>query len=225
MEKSRVAGNSHIVRPVTIRFSEELSPGNWLFGFPRDFQFQAGQVIGIAHEENGPRRLYSICSGELDDEVLILFNVIEEGYLTPKLAGITEGDTLWITEPRGEFLCGEDPGMWIAAGTGIAPFYSMHRSGKSEGKILIHGNRYLEQFHFFDEFSNALGSNYIRCCSGEESQGVFHGRVTTYLSEHPLPDMDMKYYLCGSAEMVVDTRDILIGKGIPFDRIISEIYF
>ena len=35
----------------------------------------------------------------------------------------------------------------------------------------------------------------------------------------------LKYYLCGSAEMVVEIRDILIEKGIPFDRIISEIYF
>ena len=33
------------------------------------------------------------------------------------------------------------------------------------------------------------------------------------------------YYLCGSADMVVEVRDILIGKGIPFGHIISEIYF
>jgi len=216
---------NHVVRPVTVSFTEELSPGIWLFGFPRDFSFIAGQVIGIALEQNGPRRLYSICSGENDPEVLVLFNVIEEGYLTPRLAGIEPGETLWITEPRGEFFCGEGPEVWIAAGTGIAPFYSMHRSGRSEGKTLIHGNRYLEQFQFFDEFSSALGENYIRCCSGEESHGVFHGRVTSYLMEHPLPGPDLKYYLCGSAEMVVDTRDILIGRGVPFDRILSEIYF
>jgi ferredoxin--NADP+ reductase len=69
------------------------------------------------------------------------------------------------------------------------------------------------------------GSNYIRCCTGETSEDVYHDRVTRYLAEHAVPDPGLKYYICGSAEMVVETRDILIEKGIPFDRIISEIYF
>jgi len=220
-----VVGHSHIVRPVTVSFSEELSPGVWLFGFPRDFDFLAGQVIGIALEETGPRRLYSICSGEKDEEVWILFTVIDEGYLTPRLADIEHGDTLWITEPRGEFVCDTGPAVWVAAGTGIAPFYSMYRSGRSDGKILIHGERYLEQFYFYDEFSTAMAENYVRCCSGEEAHGVYHGRVTSFLAEQEIPGQELKYYLCGSAEMVVDTRDILIDRGIPFDNIVSEIYF
>ena len=49
--------------------------------------------------------------------------------------------------------------------------------------------------------------------------------VSSYLVEQTDLDPDLKYYLCGSAEMVVETRDILIGKGIPFGQIISEIYF
>jgi ferredoxin--NADP+ reductase len=220
-----VTAHNHTVRPVTIRFSEELSPGIWQFAFPREFEFEAGQVIGISMEENGPRRLYSICSGEKDEEVWVLYNVIEEGYLTPRLTSLEEGDTVWITEPRGEFLCGKEPAVWVAAGTGIAPFYSMHRSGRSAAKFLIHGEKYLEQFHFYDDFSSALGNRYIRCCSGEEAHGVYHGRVTSYLAEQPLPGPDLKYYLCGSAEMVVDTRDILIHRGIPFNKIVSEIYF
>ena len=44
------------------------------------------------------------------------------------------------------------------------------------------------------------------------------------VAKHSL-DPVLKYYLCGSAEMVVDTRDILIEKGIPFENIVSEIYF
>ena len=34
-----------------------------------------------------------------------------------------------------------------------------------------------------------------------------------------------KYYLCGSAEMVVECREILLGKGIAFSNIVAEIYF
>lgn len=213
------------VFPVNLTFTEEISSGIYLIGFPRSFKFIAGQVIGIALAEDGARRLYSICSGEKDDEVQILYNVIDEGYLTPRLADLEAGDTIWITEPRGEFTCPDDRAVWIATGTGIAPFYSMLRSGKAKNKILIHGNRYLEQFHFYDEFKEELGNQYIRCCSAEVDEGTYHGRVTTYLEEHPLPEPALKYYLCGSAEMVVDTRDLLIEKGVPFDQIISEIYF
>jgi ferredoxin--NADP+ reductase len=59
----------------------------------------------------------------------------------------------------------------------------------------------------------------------KDDQGVYSGRVTQYLQEQARLDPNLKYYLCGSAEMVVEARDILISKGIPFEHIISEIYF
>lgn len=215
----------HTLTRVTIDFSEEISQGIYLFGFQRDFIFRAGQVIGVSLEEKGPRRLYSICSGEDDDRVLILYNVINEGYLTPRLTELEPGDPIWITEPRGEFICNTDPAVWIAAGTGIAPFYAMLQSGLAVNKLLIHGNRYLEQFHFYEEFREVMGDRYIRCSTAEQSDGVFPGRVTDFLAAGYELDKNVNYYICGSAEMVVDTRDVLISGGICFDRIISEIYF
>jgi len=220
-----VAKHSHHVTPVTISFSDQISSGIYLFGFRREFEFKAGQVIGIAMEEDGPRRLYSICSGEKEDEIHILYNVIQEGYLTPRLSGLEPGDTIWITEPRGEFTCDKQPAVWVATGTGIAPFFAMIKSGQAENKTLIHGNRYLEQFHFYNEFVEVLGNQYIRCCSAETDVGENHGRVTHYLGEQSYLDPKLKYYICGSVEMVVETRDLLITKGIPFKHIISEIYF
>jgi len=213
------------IQPVTISFTEELSPGIFLIGFKRIFDFLAGQVIGIAIRKNDARRLYSICSGEQDEEISILYKVVEEGYLTPQLSDLEAGNTIWITPPVGEFTGIPGPAVWVAAGTGIAPFYSMLRSGLGGNKILLHGNRYLEQFHFYDEFREVLGDNYTRCCSGEYDTEVYAGRVTGYLEEQENLDPELKYYLCGSTEMVVETRDILIRKGVPFENIISEIYF
>ena len=220
-----VAKHNHIVTPVILSFSEALADGVYLFGFRRNFEFRAGQVIGIALEEHGARRLYSICSGESEEEIRILYNVVEEGYLSPRLSDLEAGDIIWITEPRGEFTCDEAPAVWIATGTGIAPFYAMMKSGLGNSKILIHGVRYLDHFYFYDEFRQELKEDYIRCCSGEEDRDVYSGRVTDYLLEAGDLDPALKYYLCGSAEMVVETRDILIKKGIPFGHIISEIYF
>jgi ferredoxin--NADP+ reductase len=219
------SNQNHQATKVAISFTEELSPGLYLIGFKRPFKFSAGQVIGIALREEDARRLYSICSGEQEEEVRILYKVVEEGYLTPQLSDLEEGDSIWVTPPSGVFTGEPGPAVWIATGTGIAPFYAMLRSGLGEDKILLHGNRYLEQYHFYDEFWEILGDNYIRCCSAESNQEVYAGRVTNYVEEQTDLNPELKYYLCGSAEMVVETRDLLIGKGIPFGHIISEIYF
>lgn len=215
----------HKLSQQTLLSSEEIAKGVYILSFRKDFDFLSGQVIGISIENKGPRRLYSICSGEQEEEVKILYNVIDEGYLTPRLCDLEEGDTIWITEPRGEFLYDPAPAVWIATGTGIAPFYSMLRSGKHNNKILIHGERYLERFHFYADFSEEMGGDYLRCCSGEEDEAVFNGRVTDYLNELSVLPVGHKYYLCGRAEMVVETRDLLISRGIPFENIVSEIYF
>jgi ferredoxin--NADP+ reductase len=117
-----------------------------------------------------------------------------------------------------------DMAWFIATGTGIAPFYSMILSGLAENKKLIHGVRKLNQFYFEDELEEILQDNYTRCCSSESSCNTIPGRVTDYLNNLPeLPDV--KYYICGQALMVVEVRDLLIKKGIGFDKIMSEIYF
>lgn len=213
------------IRPVKISESREISPGSFLISFPRPFSFKAGQVIGICLEENGPRRLYSICSGEAEDEMKILYKVVDEGYLTPRLSDRKAGDEIWITPAGGEFTGDRENAVWIATGTGIAPFYSMLRSGLGGGKNLIHGSRKISGFYFADEFSDRLGKNFVRCCSAEQGDGILSGRVTDYIRELEELDTELKYYLCGSAEMVVETRDLLISRGVPFGSIVSEIYF
>lgn len=202
----------------------EISPGVHVISFVRDFNFTAGQVVKIGIDLDTPPRIYSICSGEKEDNVDVLFNIKEGGLLTPKLATLIPGEKIFASEPYGTFLGNNDPAWWIATGTGIAPFYSMLKSGFGKNKKLIHGVRHLNQFYFEDELEYKLGENFIRCCSKEQSCDVYYGRVTNYLSEiTKFPDI--KYYICGSAIMVVEVRDLLIEKGIPFENIFAEIYF
>ena len=197
----------------------------FLMSFSTVKSFMPGQVVALTSDLNIPARLYSIASGNEEDEMRVLFDVIPEGKLTNQLSKLKVGDDIYVSEPFGKFTCDNTPAYWIAAGTGIAPFASMFYSGLVDNKILIHGGRTINSFYFEGDFKPVFGDNYIRCCSQEKGNGVYEGRLTTYLrSQNNLPK-DYKYYLCGSSEMVVETRDILISKGIAFDKIIAEIYF
>ncbi len=101
----------------------------------------------------------------------------------------------------------------------------MFRSGLSVAKELIHGVSYLNQFYFEDELEEGLDKRYHRCCSREQACNVFPGRVTDYLQQLDSLPTDVRYYLCGQALMVVEVRDLLISRGVPYEHIIAEIYF
>ncbi|MGE5318289.1 MAG: ferredoxin--NADP reductase [Chloroflexota bacterium] len=210
---------------VKVLKQREIAPGVFVLSFARPWDFTAGQVVGLGGHETDEARLYSIASGELDDEVDILYNINPDGKLTPWMAQLNTADTLWVSEPFGSFTGSGEPGWWIASGTGIAPFISMFRTGLYKNKKILHGGRNLQSFYFHELFEPELKENYIRCCSREFSPTIYNGRITQYLREHSDLPANEKYYLCGSAEMVVDARDILIEKGIPFENIVSEIYF
>lgn len=203
----------------------EISPGVHLISYKRNADFRPGQVVKIAVQDDQPPRIYSICSGNHEQEISILFNIKEDGLLTPRLATLIPGDKIMVSKPYGSFLDTGGEAWWIATGTGIAPFYSMFRSGISENKRLIHGVRHLNQFYFEDELEWAMGENYVRCCSQEKSCNTFPGRVTDFLIQEGKFPPGIKYYLCGKALMVVEVRDLLIENGVPFENILAEIYF
>ncbi|NQU55412.1 MAG: oxidoreductase [Bacteroidetes bacterium] len=223
-QKARSRKNEPDLFEYILTDNQEISPDIHVISFKRNFDFVAGQVVKIAIDREHPPRIYSICSGNHEDEVRILFNIKEDGFLTPKLGSMIPGEKILVSKPYGSFLGTSERAWLISTGTGIAPFYSMFRSGLENGKTLVHGVSYLNQFYFEDELEWALADNYVRCCSRESSCNVVHGRVTEYLNN--LSDLpDVKYYICGNALMVVEVRDLLIEKGIRFENILAEIYF
>ncbi len=208
----------------TVLHNDEIAPGVFWMAVERRHDFKPGQTVKVGLGDDLPPRIYSICSGNQENDLRILFNIKEDGALTPRLAMLKPGDAVWVSEPGGSFIGMPDPAVWIATGTGIAPFYSMLRSGMGENKILLHGVRRSDQFYFAEEWESALAENYHRFCSGEDVAGAQRGRINQYLELHDLPK-DRKYYICGQATMCVEVRDLLISKGIPFTNIVVEIYF
>lgn len=203
----------------------EITPYVSLLTFKKKWSFIAGQIVGVAIGIGDNPRMYSLSGSTEAEDGEILFDVRPEGSLTPRLNSLRAGDKLLVSEPFGEFIGTRKPAWWIATGTGIAPLASMLRSGFGEHKKLIHGGSYTNSFYFEDEFKAALGNDYIRCCSKESGEGLFSGRVTNWLEEQKDLPADIMYYLCGKAEMVVEVRDLLISRHVPYDNIQSEIFF
>lgn len=210
---------------VRILDKQLLEPRAYFLRVEKSFSFKAGQLIYVITEKDFPPRMYSIASGESDTYLGILFDIKKEGSLTPRLAQLHPGDSFLVSNPFGTFCCDLVPAWWIAAGTGIAPFLSMMRTGLHLNKVLIHGGHYSTSFYFSDEFYSAMGNRYIRCCSREKVPEIFYGRVTDYLKNLNSLPVSQLFYLCGRAEMVVDVRQILMNKGVPFRHILAEIFF
>lgn len=204
---------------------EEVATDKFLLRFEKQFDLKAGHVVAVAVDQSHDPRIYSVCSGEQDEYLQILFDLKEEGLLTPQLSKLKAGEPLFVSKPYGSFMPDDEtPMWWIATGTGIAPFYAMMRSGY-DAAMLLHGARENAHFYFEKEFKLALKENYIRCNSGNDSMGDYFGRVTAYIDGLDELPTNNKYYLCGRALMVVEVRDLLISKGVSFGNIISEIFF
>lgn len=207
-----------------IREITRVSPDAYVLSFDKIRDFLPGQVVAVTTEPEIPPRIYSLCSAPDESTMSILFNVKTDGLLTPQLAALGNDDLIHVSMPFGAFLGDEQPAWWIASGTGVAPYRSMLRTHLGFNKKLIHGGRFAHNFYFQEEFGASLKDNYIRCCSQESGDGLYHGRLTHWLKAQQLP-LSQMYYLCGSAEMVVEVRDILIAKGVGIEWIMSEIYF
>lgn len=209
----------------TVEEVNEITKDVFVITIPRSEEFIPGQMLALALKPDNQPRLYSIASGKEDKQYQILFNIQHEGYLTPRLSKVKAGDTIFVSKPFGSFIGSGDADWWIAAGTGMAPFLSMLKSGMGDKKTLIHGGRAKESFYFSDVFKEILKENYVRCSSFEKTADYFQGRITSFLKKTKGLSRERNYYVCGSSEFVVDVRDILIQRGIPYQQIIAEIYF
>jgi ferredoxin-NADP reductase len=200
-----------------------LSPTGYELTLERGgLAFRAGQLLTVHGPTLEDDRNYTICSGEHDAHLQILFREIPAGRMTPRLAALRTGDAIEISAPLGEFTVRdpERPLWFIATGTGVAPCRAYLRSQAARSITLVHGVRQAADLFYASEFA-ALP--YHPCVSGEPS-AHFHGRVTAFCAGIDLPAA-ADYYLCGANEMFYEMRDLLAARGVPRDRIFTEAYY
>jgi ferredoxin-NADP reductase len=150
------------------------------------------------------------------------------GDVSPYLSGRQPGDSVRVSPPFGWFRPGEHaaerPFVFVATGTGIAPFLSYFRSrpGKSRRGTCLYGVRHFEDA--VDTGWLARQCDFRLAVSREEKRGAHHGRVTDLLRNLP-GKTDTDYYLCGLDAMIDDTTALLEARGVPLVRIHRECFF
>ena len=111
------------------------------------------------------------------------------------------------------------PLLFVASGTGIAPFRAMVRSDPALDYLLLHGVRTLDDRYESDSYP---ADRYVPCVS--RGSGGFQGRVTDYLREHPVA-ASTPCFLCGNSAMIFAAFDLLKRQGVPSENLFAEVYF
>jgi NAD(P)H-flavin reductase len=160
----------------------ELSDSLAIFRFAleREFSFEPGQyaTLWLTHKGKTLARPYTIASSPSESRVIDFYiNLVREGKLTPSLweSDIIEGLRLRhpetkaaITGPKGKFLLDAKDSrdlVFIASGTGLAPFVSMIRNLNERflaspktfhprNIYLVHGVSYPNHLGYREELEN-----------------------------------------------------------------------
>ena len=71
--------NKHSLKPVLITGNVEISPNVFVISWKREGDFDPGQVVKITADLKDAPRIYSICSGNQEENISVLF--IKDGYI------------------------------------------------------------------------------------------------------------------------------------------------
>ncbi|MFM2484776.1 ferredoxin--NADP reductase [Celerinatantimonas yamalensis] len=159
------------------------------------------------------------------------------GILSPQLAHVSLGSSLWIGErASGFFTLDEIPSyehlLMLSTGTAVGPFLAMLQTEQTWQKFdrvtLVQGVRYNQDLNY-REVIDAIGQNhqnfqYIPVVSREAPEQGLAGRITQLIETEQLAqyagfELDASHcqvMVCGNPDMVRESRDLLRARG--FER-------
>lgn len=189
--------------------------------------FTPGDCVAISNA-HGLSRPYSVCSGVHDPELRFVIRCMPNGTVSQWIASRSPENEIELSPPFGWFRPGQsgetgDPSVFIATGTGIAPFLSALRSLPGlKPDLMLYGVRQL---------ADALALDYLEsrtpfklCVSGKNTPAHHHGRVSDLLEQIPMKE-NTHYYLCGLDAMIDEISEWLEQRGVHFTHIHREVFF
>lgn len=193
---------------------------------PDGLRWLPGQRIQLSWE--GLEREYTPVSIPGGASLRLCVRRVPGGTFSTFLTEASVGTNLGLSGPFGYFLY-QPSGHWpvfIATGTGVAPFVAMAASGVT-GFTLLHGVSAPEELYYADRLRTAAG-RYLPCVSripaGRFSdREIFPGRVTDFVRSL-LTEGIYDFYLCGSGGMITEVISI-VDERFPGSRVFSERFF
>jgi CDP-4-dehydro-6-deoxyglucose reductase len=225
----------------------EVAPGLGHFVFEAQngegLDFMPGQFVSFSAQihtkDAGAKeitRAYSLASAPASGtrRFELCLNIAPDGLFSHHLFRMKPGDTVEMRPPLGMFVLRQPPrdSLFIATGTGIAPFRSMvkaHLSESSPQFTLLFGVRHESHLIYRDEFEE-LARQYPNfrfwptLSRPEPSWDARTGHVQQHLEEALGGRRDIDVYLCGLKLMVDDVRSRLKAAGFDRKQIFYEKY-
>jgi ferredoxin-NADP reductase len=221
--------------------TREIAPQvrHFVFQAPevQQLRFKPGQFVSFNQTLGGKKitRAYSIASLPQGNRFELCLNLVQEGLFSPHLFAMKPGDSVEMTDPLGFFVVRnpEKDAVFVATGTGIAPFRSMApdylQHPQAQELTLIFGVRHEQSIYYRDDFE-ALGKCHPNfrfwptLSRADSSWGGRTGHVQLHLMEAIGERRDLDIYICGLKAMVDDVRAILKAMGFDRKQIIFEKY-
>jgi NAD(P)H-flavin reductase len=203
-----------------------------------EFLFVAGQAVMVGLNGSPLRKPYSIASAPMEVQksgiMQVLVQVEDASGLDPHLELAAPGAMIDVDGPFGAFALPprvEQPLLFVAGGTGIAPLRSMlieHLSGPAALPVtLIYSARSVDEFAFRPELGalEAAGrlKSYLTITRDErEGWPGRRGRISEDLVKEALPSADSICLICGPPALVTDATTMLYRLGVT--EILTEKY-
>ena len=199
---------------------------------PKEITFLAGQTVMLSIAP-GVNRAMSIASPPSEKtSITLVHDVSPMGSYSKWTLSAKAGDQMEFMGPLGNFIAyKESPRrkIFVATGTGIAPFRSMILDMLSEPMTLYWGLRHEEDIFWQKEFEEFSSSHpnfrfVLTLSQATASWSGKQGHVQDHIfSEQNLLNSD--YYLCGGKEMINDMRTRLKSAGVPDAQVRFELFY
>jgi NAD(P)H-flavin reductase len=221
--------------------STEIAPDvrHFVFAVPEvpSLDFTPGQFVSFTEPFQGKAvtRAYSIASAPEGNRFELCLNRVEGGTFSPYLFTLDPGGEVEMRGPLGYFTPKQPfrDSVFIATGTGIAPFRGFMRSAavaESDAAItLLFGTRHEASILYRDEFAqferNRPGFRFLPTLTRPSDTWPGRtGRVQQHLDEVLDGRTGVDVYICGLKAMVDDVRALLKARGFDRKQIIAEKY-
>jgi benzoate/toluate 1,2-dioxygenase reductase component len=206
------------VSDTTIRFDID-------FPEAEKFAFLAGQYVNVKVPGTEDKRAYSLSSAPGSNKASFVVRNVPNGKMSSYLESDANlGDEMSFAGPNGSFYLRpiERPVLFLAGGTGIAPFLSMldviDNKGSSHPVKMVFGITSDADLVAEEELNNHQKNlsdfDYRVCVADANSSQERKGYVTSHIEDEWLNNGDVDIYLCGPVVMVEAVRTWLNEKGI-----------